>query len=610
MGGIAGLIHLRGPAPDRALVERMSLAVAHRGPDDAGLWAEGEAAIAHRRIALTVHGRAQPVVDAERALVLDGRIYELGALQERLRREGQEPGGWDAEVALASLARWGDEALSKLHGDWALAVWNRRTKRLFLARDPMGVRPLYYATHDGKVAFASDLRALLLLPWVSREVATDRLAEYLSFRYTHAPRTLLRDVMQLPAGCVLRADADGVRVDRWSRYDYAAPDASEPSEDEARDQLERALRRAVERRLPTDQPAGVLLSGGTASTAIAALAVERSRNVRSFNVAFDDEAADEGAFAGRVASLLGVQHETVHVTREGFVASLEETVDAMGAPPPSPAAIPQLLICRAARLSTRVALSGDGGDELLGGVRATSLPVELRTARLKSHLPPLLRRLTGPSGLEPGAHFGLRRLIGGSKVFGGEERGRILRDPSLQRPGMRLALLSPLYDEVTTDPINEVLHVYLRGWLAEDSLARADRVSMLAGLELRFPLLDPDVVRVCHSLPGSAKIKRRRGVWHPKWPLKRLLAARGLPDAVVWRPKGGLSSPLNRWLRGEGEATLWDRVESVCADPLGLFQGEAIRELARAHARGEADHGAKLWTLIFLDMWLRRQVLG
>lgn len=606
MGGIAGIIHFHGEAPERALLEAMSEAVAHRGPDDAGLWAEGPAGLVQRRMALTRTGRRQPITQAPHTLVLDGRIYEGASLREALRREGVEPATTgDADAVLSAWGLWGQAAVQRLHGDFALAVWDAQRRSLVLARDPAGVKPLYWAHQGGRFAFASDVRALLLLPWVSRELATEELSEYLSFRYTHAPRTLLREVHQVPAGHVLRVDETGVQVWRWHRPSYVPPEGVEPPEPEVARRLETALGFAVERRLWAEHPVGVLLSGGTASAALLTLAAERTRQLTAYTVAFADEAPDEAAFAGRVAALAGASHRVVQVQREEFLAAVDDAVRVLGQPVPSPAAIPQLLVCRAARQDVRILLSGDGGDELLGGARTLTLPLELRVEGPAQRLPGPLRRLVlrevEGSADEP---FGLARRIGGSRVFDVQSRRALLRDPGLVHPDMRRTMLEPLYHEVQTDPINEVLHVYFRGWLAEDSLLRSDRVSAAAGVEVRYPLLDPDVVALCTGLPGKAKIKRRLGRWHNKWPLKRMLEARNLPPTVVWAPKRGTPSPLHRWLRSD-PAWLTERVESLCADPWGLFRPEVIHTLAREHREGLHDRGSMLWTLIFFDLWAR-----
>ena len=607
MGGVAGIVHFRGGAPSREVAQAMSDAVAHRGPDDAGYWAEGPAILMQRRFRTSDTGRRQPIAANPWVLVMDGTVYDTGALQNELEGLGIQPRtGGDADHVLAAWQAWRSDTVSRLMGDFALAVWNRQDRVLTLASDPVGVRPLYYASRDGLFAFASDVRALLRVPWVSRTLATEDLAEYLSFRYTHAPRTLLRDVRLLPAGHIARVDATGVRLHRYWSPHWALPSVVEPSEADTVRSLDNALQRAVDRRLVGGEEVGVLLSGGSSSASILR-AVARRQVPRTFNVSFADGGLDEASFAGRVAKLFDAEHTTVRVSREDFAEALPKVVEFLGQPLPSPAAVLQYIVAREARKEVRVLLSGDGADELLGGPAVASLARVLRASRVAGRLPEGLRRpLVRASGGRLGEpeQFGLSQLVGGSRVFDTDERMSILRDPALVRPGMQAAMLGPLYSEVDTDSVNEMLHVYLRGWLPEDSLLRSDRTSTAAGVEVRYPLLDTDLVDFLTGLPGRAKIKRRRGTWYDKWPLKRLLEPE-LPARLVWRPKRGIPSPLDRWLRDDGEAFLWDHVESVCEDPLGLFRKDAIRRLAREHAAGRASHGAHLWALFFFDLWYR-----
>ena len=611
MGGIAGLIHFRGPPPERALGEAMSASVAHRGPDDAGLWAEGPALMAHRRLSLAHKGRAHPLHHDTLHLAVDGRLYDTTKLRKELAPHDVEPETRGAgDHFLAAWRAWGADALSHVHGDFALAVWDSRDRVLHLARDRVGLRPLYYAYKDGKLAFASDVRALLLLPWVSRDLAHEELAEYLSFRYVHAPRTLLRDVRQLPAGHLARIDGTGVRTYRWWSPDFAQPEVVVPPDEEVDERLEVLLDRAVDRCLVADKPVALLLSGGTDSAAIAAAAARHS-SVTAYTVALSGSGASEAAFAGRVAKLLGLQHEILRIDRDAIEWGVNEVVEAMGQPVTSPSSVPFLLLAREVREDAGAALCGHGGDHVLGAPRTARLVQELRGASLLGRVPPAaLDRARGLAGrfgsyLSPPEAYGLARGLGGSDVFVTDDRMALLRDPAHVRPGLRRSVLEPLYNEVHSDPINEVLHVYFRGWLAEDDLLRADRVCMSVGLEARFPLLDDDLLAYTASLPERAKIKRRRGRWYPKFPLKRLLDHK-LPSQIVWRPKRGTPIRLNSWLRGEGERFLWDRIDAVCEDPLGLFRVDHVRELARAHARGDADHGPRLWTLIFFDLWWRR----
>lgn len=593
MSGLAGIVDFRQGAPKATWLKGMARV---QGPDQKERWAKKQALLAGPQLA-EVQGRV---------LVGAFQVYGAEGLRSRLAREGLKPLSDPTELLAQGWNHWGDGLLERVNGDFALATWDVQREVLVLARDRVGARPLYYTWLQGRLAFASDIRALLTLPWVSKELAREHLAEQLAFRYVHAPRTMLRDVRLLPAGSIATIDAGGVILKRWDRAKMCPADAEEPPEQEVQARLESLLDRAVARRM--DQGGvGVLLSGGGASSAILGMASKKGPT-RSYNVSFSDGGQDEASFAGRIAKIYGSEHQLIRLDRADFVRALDQAIPASSAPLPTPAAIIQWLLLEQ---TEGVVLSGDGADELLGGSRVEELMLELRASGAAANLPTGLRggmgRLLGRRGkqiLVGPERFGLVRHVGGSNIFGQQGRREVLRDPSLVRPGVRRQMLEPLYREVRSDPVNEVLHVYQRGWLPHNSLARARQAAVSAGVDLRFPLLDPDLLDYLDMLPGRAKVKRRLGRWQSKWPLKHI-NARELPPRLVWRPKRRMPAPLDRWLRGEGEAFLWEQVSAICQDPHKIFQPDAIRRLAREHAAGDADHGAKLWTLIFLDAWLR-----
>ncbi len=615
MSGIAGIVNFRGRVPGREVVSRMSSALSARGGGDAEPWMGRRAALIQRPPAHRGEEACGPMEGGHHVAVLDGRLLDGGGLAAEVESETKgQLGSGDTALLLQSWRAWGSDAITKLSGDFALAVYDSRDAVLHLGRDRVGVRPLYYSWKDGKFAFASDPRVLLVLDWVSAEIAQEELAEFLSFRYTHAPRTLLRDIRQLPAGHLARVDATGVRLHRWWAPWYPTPDTPTPNEDQVRDRVGTALSRAVDRRLQGEQKVGIQLSGGVASSSILAMTRKHPEvEVTAWTVALEGDGSDETGLGGRVAKLFEVPHRSLRISRADFLGAMDDVVGSMGQPPPTPAAVTEYLLCRACAEDAPVLLSGIGADEILGGPTAARLVRELRLIRGLGLLPRGTRKAIDglaagigvPSGwlgheLAPG----LERGIGGSSVFNMDTRMSLLRDPAHVRPGMRRTMLEPLYNEAVTDPFNQVLHVYLRGWLAEDMVLRSDRVSALAGLDLRYPMLDHELVSLCAGFPGGAKAKRRRGRWWGKWPLRQLLEG-SMPDQLIWRPDRGMPSAIHRWLRGEARDFLEERIVSVCEDPLGLFRTSWIREMARAHVRGNGDYGPQLWTLIFFDQWWR-----
>lgn len=597
MSGIAGIVQLGAP-PDRDALRPVSDALAHRGSACEQLFEDGGALLVQR----STSASATLSTTDRLAAALDGRLSRV--------ESGVQPPG-EAGRLLVAWESSGVDAIPELEGSFAFALWERQAQVLWLGRDAFGTRPLFWTRMGGKLAFASEIGALLRLPWVGRDIASEHLAEYLSFRYVHAPRTLLRDVHAVPPGHVLRVDASGPRLRRWYAPSWSAPNAAVPAERSTAGKVDDALRRAVGR-LSSDGPVGVLLSGGLDSSSILFHARAGARPPIAFTVALGSDPADESPFAGRVARVLDVEHVLVRVDGDTVVQELDRASARMGQPLPTAAAVLQGVLYREAGQRVRALLSGDGGDEVLGGRSIEQIAGRVRAAQALSRLPIGLRTLgraaarrSGRDDLTTGPeHYGLLQRLGGSSVFDHEARAALLNDPGLIRAGQRRSLLEPLYREVDTDPINEVLHVWQRGWLPEDSLARSDRVASHAGLEVRYPMLDRELVAICSALPGEAKVHPRLLGSGTKWPLRQAMAGR-LPDNLINRPKRALPAPLDHWLRTEGVDFLRERSEGLVAEADGLFRPAEVRRLVRDHLSGAGNHGLKLWTLILFDAWRR-----
>lgn len=609
MGGIAGLIHLEGDPPDAATVRAMSAQLAHRGPDDAGEWSQGPACLAHRLRRVRPSKTVQPCVSDDLVVVLDGWLYDHEHLGQQV---GADEAATDTEVLVATWRRWGPEAMDHLEGEFAFAVWDRRSEVLTLVRDRLGIRPLYWSMRSGRLAFASELPALLKVPWISREFDTSRLAEYLSFQVVHAPRTLLGSVEQLQPGHTLQVSAQGVVRRRYWQLRYAPPGTPRPPDGDVVDQLQEAVSNAVRRRVPRGVETGLYLSGGLGSAAIAAAARDRYLPLPGFTISFADDPFPEAPFAGRVASLLGLEHHDVVIGTSELAATFDEAVAALGHPVGHPAVLLQLALARAAKERVTVVLSGNGSEALFGGRQLDGLARDLRLSSAVQLLPGVVRN---PLGRLLGTTDRGRRLstrpddyalalgLGGANLFSSEERGTLLRDHGLVRPGVRQEVLRPLYQDLQTDPINTVLHGFLCSTLTERALPRADRTAAAAGLDVRFPLLDTAVLETAASLPGATKIRRVAGSLHTRWPLRAMLSG-VLPPVLVDRPKRSLPVPLGTWLAGPGRLFLEGRLRSLRADPFGLWRPEALDALHRDVTRSNAA-GNRLWTLFILDAWLR-----
>jgi len=594
VGGIAGIVHYRGDPPDHDQAQQLSASVAHRGPDDKGLFYDPPFVGVQRVFATHTRHTTTPRVTDDLVVLLDGPA-DLDRLTE----------GWAAQ---------GVGCLGSLSGGFATAVWDRRNHVLWLARDPTGTRPLFVSRNNSKVAFASTTKALLGLDWVSRDLATDQIAEFLSFRYIHAPRTMLKDVISVPPGHIVRIDAAGIRVDRWWSPSWSPAGAPSTDERDTADRVDAAIRRSVERRLHTTAPTGVLLSGGLDSTAILFHAMQLGYTPTAYTSTIAGDHADESPFASRVAGLLGAEHKLIRIENEDIIRAVDTATDRMDAPLPSPAAIVQHLMMERIKTDVRVVLSGIGGDEVLAGRGMPTIARRLRRSRTLGRLPGPARHLSRRAAMSAGLkdlataaeEFGLGRKIGGSRVFNAEERVALLRDPAMARPGVRQTLLEPFYQEINTDPINAILHVWQRGWLSEDILARADRMAAHSGLQLRYPLLDPELLALSASIPGPDKLSTMGIGYRGKAPLRQAMKGR-LPARLLNRPKRAMPTPLGLWLRGPGAQFLRDRVEMLCETRSEMFVPRTIRTLSREHQDGTEDHAVQLWTLVLLGTWLAQQ---
>ena len=593
MSGIAGIIHFRGPAPDPDAALQLSHGVGHRGTDDKGRHFAGPAALCHRAHRARPDEVAQPHHSGVRVFLMDGRC----------------PGG--LEALATDWATGGAEAAAARGGSWALAVWDPARAQLDLLRSAEGARPLFWSRRGDQLAFCSELPPLLRLPWVSRQPAMDHVAEYLSFRYVHAPRTLLRDVFAVPSAHLVRHDLRGPETSRFVTPRWFAPGDRRPSPAEAVERVDAAIGAAVDRVSADPSPAAVLLSGGLDSSAIVWHLHRLGRRPPTFTVAMDDDPVDESSIASRVAKVLETEHHVIRLSPRQIVDAIGPCTRLMGAPLPTAAAVLQHLLFAAIKNSAKIVLSGDGGDEVLAGRTMGFLASRQRGAKALALLPGPLRAAVR-KGLDrlglrdlgaSAAHFGRDRTIGGSRVFHSAERVDVLRDPGLVRPGIRRTVLEPLYQEVVADPINEILHVWQRGWLPEDSLARSDRMGSTLGLELRFPMLDDAVRAATCALPGDLKVRPRGLGFDTKWPLREAMRAR-LPAQLVDRPKRSLPSPLDGFLRvGLGRDWMQGALSAMRADASGLFAPAALQRLEAAHLSGQANHGLKLWTLLLFHEW-------
>ncbi|MFT7519774.1 MAG: asparagine synthase (glutamine-hydrolyzing) [Kiritimatiellia bacterium] len=608
MGGLAGIVHFEGDPPDPSLLARMSERVAHRGPDGSGTFLEGPVAFAHRRRAVVPSRSEQPLVVDDLVIMMDGWIYDH--LKVAMAAGDSREDLTDVQALALAWTRWGSSLTHHLDGEYAAAIWDRKRHVLHLLRDRMGIRPMFWSRSVNRFAFASELPALLALDWVSTDLYGPAISEYLSFKVVHAPRTLLRGIKQLEAAHWLRVSGDKLTTRKYWTLPYAPRRTPTPSGSKVIPKLQGQLEQAVRRRLADGAPAALYLSGGLGSTAIAAAARDLNHSLPTYTVSFADDPNPESPFAGRVAKLLKLDYHEVIVGSGQLAESFDHTIKALGHPVGTPATIVQMLLAQEVKKDARVVLSGNGGEELFGGRMLDAAARGLRRAQAVTKLPAFGRGFAarivsaGKDGGTPPALFGLAKELGGFNLFNTPDRARLLADPALHRPFVRHEVLVRFYEDLDTDPINAVLHAFLESWLRNDGLVRADRSAAAVGLDVRFPLLDRDLLETAASLPGSFKLRRNRGSIRTRWPLRAMLSG-VLPPPLVNRPKRGMPAPMDHWLAGPGRLFLEQRTQKLLQNRRDLFQ---LDEITRLKQQVSKVPGAamQLWSLFILDAWLER----
>jgi asparagine synthase (glutamine-hydrolysing) len=440
----------------------------------------------------------------------------------------------------------------------------------------------------------------------------ENLAEYLSFRYIHAPRTLLKSIHSVEPGHLVRIQNNQATTEQWYTPKWRHVQDEQLSDDDVREQFNVHLRNAVEKRIEGEN-IGLLLSGGLDSSAILMHSCTFKQSIPTFTVALDQHPMDESPFAGRVAKVMGAPNTTIRIHSKDVIDTLTGDAFDMGQPMPTPAAAIQYLFFQAVRGQVSILLSGDGGDEILGGRTMPNLVFRMASSKRIGQLPRMAQyvargmsqRFDRRDWAAPYDNFGQARMIGGSRVFIAPERLNLLTDPGLVRPGIRESVLTRYYQEVDSDPINDILHVWQRGWLVEDSLARADRAASAARLELRYPMLDTNLRHFCAQLAGGQKIRRHRFDFVGKWPLREALLNH-LPSKLVYRPKRSMLSPMDQWLHQKGSGFAQDQITAICNELPHIFLPHAVRQLLKEHLAGHANHGLKLWTIILFYLWWKK----
>ena len=625
MCGITGWANLDShtPPPEgaRELLHAMCERMVHRGPDSEGSYVTSGVALGMRRLAIIdlVTGE-QPAFNEDKsvAVVLNGEIYNYRELRTDLEKRGHAfRSASDTEVLPHLYEEYGDDMIRELNGMFAFALWDNRRRRLLIARDRFGEKPLYWGVFDNTLLFASEPKVLLAHPAVKPSLNLQALREYLSFDYVPAPLSIYEGINKLPAAHKLVVEDRRVFTEKYWCLSYKRTEPV-PSEDEAAQHLRELMADAVRMRLVSDVPLGVLLSGGVDSSTVAALAVQASPEaVKTFSISFAEASFDESAYARGVAKFLGTDHHEERLSAN-LAANLVSEIGAwMDEPFSDPSLVPTYLLSRFTRKHVTVALGGDGGDELFAGY---PMYTGLRWAEFYKRVPSLLRtgvvepliKLLPVKTKNLSFDYKALRFVTGAKYdpvarhhvwfgsFTPEEQTELLTADALAATnGDIYAQARQFADECDSDDlVTRMQSVDTRLYLAEDILTKVDRASMAVSLEVRAPFLDLRVAEFVASLPGNYKLRGQKTKYILKKAVKELL-----PPFVTRRPKKGFGVPVAEWLKVKLRPVARDLLSPERVRRAGVFNPNYIARLQDEHERGVANHRKLLWTLLMFELW-------
>ena len=627
MCGIAGIFHAEAPKPvDPRRVERMCDALAHRGPDGSGVWTDLGVGLGHRRLSIIdLEGSPQPMHSAdERAvIVFNGEIYNYRELRRELEKSGARFNTQgDTEVILAAWQRWGPDCLARLDGMFAFAIWDRPSRKLFLARDRFGVKPLFMAQlSDGALAFASELKGIMAHPLFKRRLDPLAIDDYLAWGYVPDTRSILSGVEKLQAGHYLLIE-QGKPIPAQQRWwDISFAERRKGSESDLSAELLHLLREAVQSRMVADVPLGAFLSGGVDSSSVVALMSEASREpVRTCSIGFDVAALDETSYAQAIADRYSTDHRTRIVGQDDF-----SEIDALAAmfdePFADASALPTWRVCQLARENVTVALSGDGADEAFAGYRRqvfhrheerarSIIPAGARSAVFGSlgriwpkadWAPRPLRAKATLLALGSDGNEGYAR---GLSVLTCEQRSALYGDNAKSRLASYRAeddLVTLMKDAPALSGLDRAQYADLKFWMPGDILTKVDRTSMAVSLEAREPLIDHRLIEFAATLPEKMRVRGKQG----KYLLKKSME-RYVPHDILYRPKQGFVTPIAAWLRGPLSGTARSIGRGGALAQIDWFRPEKVAELAEAHIAGRSDNSRVLWQLIMLEKSLSR----
>jgi asparagine synthase (glutamine-hydrolysing) len=617
-----------GRAVDEALLRRMNDTQHHRGPDEGDVYIEPGVGFGHRRLSVIDIALGQQPLGNEDGSVMvcyNGEIYNYRELTAQLKALGHTfKTKSDTEVIVHAWEQWGEECVHHFRGMFAIGLWDRNKQVMFLARDRLGVKPLYYAmTPDGWFAFSSELKALRMHPSLPREIDPQAVEDYFAYGYVPEPKTIYKGALKLSPGFRLTQKVGAPLAAPEQFWDVPFKLHEKMTESDAQGELVERLREAVKIRLVAEVPLGAFLSGGVDSSAVVAMMAGLDEGaVHTCSIAFKDKAFDESAYAQQVAQLYKTDHfvETVDTDDYGLLDTLAHLYDE---PYADSSAIPTYRVCQLARKRVTVALSGDGGDENLAGYRRYRYAMAEQSVR--GRIPQALRKpVFGTLGrVYPKADWA-PRVFRAKTTFEALSRDLVegyFHGVSIMSDAMRARLFSPRFraglqgygaidvmrghaaKSPTDDPLSMIQYLDMKTYLPGDILTKVDRASMAHALEVRVPLLDHKLVEWISGLPPEMKLKGSEGKYIFKKSMEKYL-----PHDILYRRKQGFAVPLAAWFRGP----LRERVQQALLGPTladtGMFNQDFLRELVEQHLSGRRDYSAPIWSLLMFEAFLKKEM--
>ncbi|GAA0483966.1 amidotransferase 1, exosortase A system-associated [Parasphingorhabdus litoris] len=627
MCGIAGIFHLETAKPvDPGRLRKMTDSLVHRGPDGSGIWTAPGVGLGHRRLSIIdLEGGAQPMLTSDEAQVIsyNGEIYNFQDVRVELESLGHKfATSSDTEVILYAWRQWGVDCLKRLNGMFAISIFDQRTKQLFLARDRLGVKPLFYApVSDGSILFGSELKALLANPLLRREPEMRAVDDFLAFGYVPDHRSLLKGVKKLPAGHYVLLEQGKPEPPPIQYWDMDFSQRRNASAADLEEELVALMKDAVGSRMISDVPLGAFLSGGVDSSAVVALMSEKSRQpIKTCSIGFDQAALDETSYAERVAERFRTDHRSRTVAADDFDL-IDRLADHFDEPFADGSALPTYRVAELAREKVTVALSGDGADEALAGYRRHVfhhaeervrglLPQSFRGPALgwlgkiypkADWAPRPLRAKSTLLSLARSGPEGYSEAVGVTTPTG---RHAFYSDAMLKQLGDyrgETFMINLMEQAPARNGLDQAQYADMKMWLPGGILTKVDRTSMAVSLEAREPLLDYKLMEFAAKLPTNLRVRRGTG----KYLLKKSME-RYLPQDILYRPKMGFVTPIAAWFRGP----LADEARKISSAGglarMGWFDQQALSKVADDHIAGTSDNSRLLWQLLMLDKSLQR----